>query len=250
MKKQIALLATIIAASGFTAFGQGYVQFQTATKDVWDEFTTSGSGIIPVTPDIDVALLWAATGTSDQLSAVAGASSQYGLRGQAAASQVATNGVTSVGSANPFSTITTMLGAGWNWATNVSTGTAGVGTIAVAAETAAGAITYTGGLSGSPQFQIGGTTAGSTYELIAVAWNASASSFSAATDVGWSNPINYVTGATSSDVNGLTQLQSELSGGNPAGENQFGVAAVPEPTTLALAGLGGLSMLFLRRRKS
>jgi hypothetical protein len=30
----------------------------------------------------------------------------------------------------------------------------------------------------------------------------------------------------------------------------YGVAAVPEPASLALAGLGGLSMLFLRRRKA
>jgi len=33
------------------------------------------------------------------------------------------------------------------------------------------------------------------------------------------------------------------------GISQFTLYAVPEPATLALAGLGGISMLFLRRRK-
>jgi len=36
----------------------------------------------------------------------------------------------------------------------------------------------------------------------------------------------------------------------PLGSLTLGVIPTPEPTTLALAGLGGLSMLFLRRRKA
>jgi hypothetical protein len=44
------------------------------------------------------------------------------------------------------------------------------------------------------------------------------------------------TGTPSGDVAGLIQL-------NP-------IASVPEPTTLALAGLGGIATLFLRRRKA
>jgi len=239
MKKQIALLATIIAASGFTAFGQGYITMSASTHDVWDEFTTSGVGANDTL--MDVALLWATSGTADQLTSVG---TQFGLRQGAASDQVATNGVTSVGSANPFSTIATMISSGgWNWATNVSVGSSGVGTIAVGSTLAAGNISYTGGISGTAQYQIGGTTAGSVYELIAIAWNASASSFATATDIGWSNGANYTTGSSQSDLNGQTALSA-------SGENQFGVASVPEPTTLALAGLGGLSMLFLRRRKS
>jgi len=241
MKKQIALLATIIAVSGFTAFGQGFMSLTTGTKDIWDEFTTPGSGVIAA--DMDVAILWAASGTADQLTSV-GTAGNMGLRQGPASNQVATNGVTSVGSANPFSTIATMISSGgWAWATNVTTGTTGVGAIAVGATTSAGIAAYTGGVSGTPQFQVGGTTSGQVIEFVAIAWNASASSFSSASDLGWSNASTYTTGAFQSDVNGDTALSA-------SGENQFGVAAVPEPTTLALAGLGGLSMLFLRRRKA
>src|SRR5262249_40819493 len=38
--------------------------------------------------------------------------------------------------------------------------------------------------------------------------------------------------------------------GNGAYFNSISISPVPEPATLALAGLGGVSMLFLRRRKA
>lgn len=247
MKKQIAILATIVAASGFNAFGQGYFQFNAGTKDVYDEFTTPGVGVLSA--DMTVALLWAASGTSDSLTAVAGSggpsgnTSAYGLRSGTAGVQVATNGVTSVASVNPITTIQNMLGAGWTMAVNASSGTTGFGSIVTAPTAATGLFTYTGGLSGGNDFQIQGTTAGGTYEFIAIAWNASAASYNLASAIGWSNPITVVTGANSTDPNGQLALSA-------IGENQFGVAPVPEPATLALAGLGGLSMLFLRRRKA
>jgi len=48
---------------------------------------------------------------------------------------------------------------------------------------------------------------------------------------------------------GSAQTQLAGSGGLPT-VDAVTLVSVPEPTTLALAGLGGISMLFLRRRKS
>jgi hypothetical protein len=45
MKKQIAILSTIIAASGMSAFGQGYFNFLSSGSHVYDEFTTPGTGV-------------------------------------------------------------------------------------------------------------------------------------------------------------------------------------------------------------
>ena len=105
------------------------------------------------------------------------------------------------------------------------------------------------GASGNSLFgqtQFSGTTGGSAYELIVVAWNASAGTGALVngtyTDVGWSNPFGYTAGAAPTDPNGQTQLSVNM--------NQFGVAqVVPEPGTLALAAIGGASLLMFRRKK-
>jgi len=242
MKKQIALLATLIAACGFTAtaFGQDWITINTSAKVVWDNYNGSGSSTTPTIDNagsgtLDAILLWAPTGTSDQLPSVG---TSFGLGGTGTAlDQVATNAL-SVGSANPISTINAMLGAGWKIASDVNNNN----TNAIAnngGATAKGEVEYN---SGSP-FEVTGLTgaSGSSIEEILVAYNATASSWLTASDLGWSNPFSNIIGTSSGDPN-ATQEQALA--------NQFGVAAVPEPATLALAGLGGLSMLFLRRRKS
>jgi len=249
MKKQIALLATIIVASGFSAFGQDWVTIGTASsKFVYDEFTTPSVGVVAGANDINIEVLWAPVGTSDPLTSV-GTTGNMGLNGSAANDQVATNGVTSVG--NPIATITSMLAGSWQLVTNLSSGS-GSATTGLLVDTTTG---VQGGKTGGQITQFNGgspiqitTTAtgatGSSIEMIILGLNGSATSYLTAADLGWSNPFSNPIGLTQGDVNSDT-LQSA------SGEmNMFGVAAVPEPTTLALAGLGGLSMLFLRRRKS
>jgi len=61
--------------------------------------------------------------------------------------------------------------------------------------------------------------------------------------------FGYETGAFATP-NGAANGASLLTLGYPNGSLTLYALQVPEPTTLALAGLGGLSMLFLRRRKS
>jgi hypothetical protein len=240
MKKQIAILATVLAASGFTAFGQGYMTIgSSAGKLIWDDFTTPGVGVVD--DNMDFTVLFAATGTADLLSSVGGTANQYGLGGTAASNQVATNGVASVGAVNPFAEISSMLSGGWQVVTNESAlGSMAVGTLVGSGKTA-GTFSYNGG--DNFEFNGGSSTVEVTYDFIVLAWDSTSSTYVGAADLGWSNPFKYVTGSTSGDGAGLI----DLNGGTM---NQFGVAAVPEPTTLALAGLGGLSMLFLRRRKA
>jgi len=259
MKKQIAILATVIAASGFTAYGQDYITFGTAADlYVYDEFTTPGTGLVS-NGNIDVAFLWnsstALSGASaDLLPGVPGTSSQYGLKGSGSAlDQVATNGVSSVGAANPLSTIASMLSAGWQLGQNLNSGVGSAATGTVISPTAIITGTKGGGIAqynGGDAFEISASTSGTpasdggNIEMVMIAWNASAgANYQNASDVGWSDPFTEEFGTSDGDldVGGLE------SGG---GLNQFGVAPVPEPTTLALAGLGGLSMLFLRRRKA
>jgi hypothetical protein len=241
MKKQIAILATLIAASGFTAFGQDYLQFnQAGTKLVWDESTTPGVGVEPGTVgEYEMAFLWAPVATADDLSNL-GNAGNFGLNGTGAASdQVATNTVasTAVGVAE----IQTMLGAGWNIGEVF-----GGSTIIETTTSTKGSMTA---YNGSAPVELAGTSgnnSGTDIEMIFIAWNASATlgsgatTFSSVADLGWSNPFNEEVGSSAGDANA----------GSETAVNDFGVAPTPEPTTLALAGLGGLSMLFLRRRKA
>ena len=233
MKKQIAILALAAVSSAFSVFGQGYVNMSTSTHRLYDQFTTPGVGVYGTT--IDYAIYWALVSTADPLSAVPGAGSQYGQGGGAAVQQVATNGVasnTGTGAGNINALLTAngfTLGRDFAMSSN-----------AVSSTTAASAANY-------GQFQMSGTTAGNTYELIMVGWNASAGASAILNGtyaaIGWSNPFNYLTGTSASDPNGQTLLSS-------SGMNQFGIApVVPEPGTLALAALGGASLLAFRRKK-
>jgi hypothetical protein len=94
---------------------------------------------------------------------------------------------------------------------------------------------------------------GTSYSLALVGWSANLGSTWAAVAAqlqsgNWVTPAGFF-GYETATVN----PSSAVPGNTPTamfGNNTFVVSSVPEPTTLALAGLGGLSMLFLRRRKS
>jgi len=227
----------LVAVGGFSAFGQGWMTFDGAVGRVYDEFTTAGVGI-RAPSDVNVAFLWAATGTADPLTLVNGtggpSSDGQGRGGNATPTlQVATNGVASV--ASQWGTITSMLSSGWSWGKDQNAGNV----IAIANGTS-GAYVY-----GSNPLELLGSTAGASYEIIAVAWDAASGATVPVSSLamGWSNPFVYITGTSAGDPVATTFFSQ-------SGVNQFGVASVPEPTTLAFGALGGLSLLLMRRKKS
>ena len=79
---------------------------------------------------------------------------------------------------------------------------------------------------------------GATVTLMVVAYNGA--SYALATDRGHSAAFTIATSDSSSPT--PVRIGTVM----PA----FSVAAVPEPTTMALAGLGGLSLLLFRRKQS
>lgn len=220
MKKQIAILATILAAGGLSALGQGYVNFTSSPHDVYDAFTSGTATYAP--GDVEATFLWSSTGANDLLSA----------------------GIPTTGGSvtSGWSDIATMIASGtWSVANNATTAAE-----ADVADHASG-VTIGGIGYGSFDLNMGSVAAGSTITMVVVGWDnltggttlESAEAANAA--LGWSSAFSYTTGASSS-----TPVDTL----NTAGFTAFGVSPTPEPTTLALAGLGGLSMLFLRRRKA
>ncbi len=232
MKSRIGILALLIVATGFSAHGQAWMSFDTGAHQVYDEYTTPGVGVRSA-GTVDAGFLWAATGTTDPLPSVG---TQFGLGQEPAVQQVATNGVSQI--LNEWSTITSMLSSGWHIAYDLSDGN-----VPATATTgpSVGTVTYNGDYS----FALAGSTAEDMYEIVVIGWDVG-SGLSAIVNqsslaLGWSNPFTFQTGVSDNDPNGLGSF-------NFSGMNQFGVAPVPEPSTLALAGVGGLSLLLFRRR--
>jgi PEP-CTERM motif len=238
MKKPIAILGALVAASTLSAFGQDWITFEVSSKTIWDNiggvttFDPAGAG------KIDAILLWAPVGTPDDLPSYG---TEFGLRGTGIAlDQVATN--LTAAELYPGQYVNTMLDSGWNIAEDMNAGDA----IAVATEApglASGQVAYnsSGGIASS--FEVSGVTlsSGSSIQEIVLAYDSDAGSWLTGYAYGWSNPFDNTVGTSAADPY-AESIQSSA--------NQFAVVTGPEPTTLALAGLGGLSMLFLRRRKA
>ena len=217
--KKLVLLSTIMASlAGISAFGQGYFQFTTAKSAVYDGFN---GGAAAVSTAVDVAFLWAASGDVPTVEGIL-------------------NGVP-IATTTASSTYTTT--AAWaailndpNFQIGVNSGT---GLQAITASPANGALSYNGGGAFAGPLA---TVPGVAYSLFMIGWDGTyatpALAAAANASVGWS-PVFAYTCATS------TGIPSNFSAAA-----KFGVAGIiPEPTTIALAGLGGLALLGFRRRK-
>jgi len=214
MKKLIAIIA--VASMGFASFGQGYFTFTGSVRGVWDGFTSTPR----LAADMNVGFLYG-TGSS--------------LIGAIAAT-TPTNSVSLPGSTSPAQAWNAILNDP-SYAVAFNSGTSAE---AVTPTGANGAFSYLS--AGS--FGVTGTAAGSTYNIIVFGWSnayaTAALAAAAGSPVGWSAPFSYT---TVSNIGTPTSMPT-------AGLLPFGVVtSVPEPTTIALAGLGGLSLLALRRKK-
>jgi len=247
MKKQIAILASIIAASGFTAFGQDWITVVDAKGGLIQDDFTGSSPANAYSGDVTVEVLWASTTATDPY-----------------AGSTAATGGTAV-----KSDITALLSGGWTLAQNLSSGSgsAALGTVTTTAFGATPTTKNAGEVATyntTEAFEInagtlygGGATgdSGDNIQMLYLVLNGANTSYLNATALGISDPFLNKVGSSAGDGNS-DFVQSgdtdEVTSGT-TGPAQFfvdSVGTVPEPTTLALAGLGGLSMLFLRRRKA
>lgn len=229
MKKQIILAAMLVMAAGSSAFAQGYFNFSTLARFVWDDFTAPAGNAVVAPGNVNVAFLWAST------------------------NNFPTPGIGSTGNSTNDSSLSL---TGNPWGAILTNGDAftlaqdaNSGLIAIVADTASGfgkgAIAYNAGNS----FQVAGTTAGNLYELFIIGWSSAyadpIAAAAANAPVGWSGTFTYASGSTPT----VTASGAPLSTFTGSGAGSFGVSPVPEPTTFALAGLGAAALLIFRRRK-
>jgi hypothetical protein len=218
--KKLILTITLGTAMSCSLFAQGNFIFGTGGNRVDDDWTTPGTGVGNSLDD--VALFIELTGTGATPAVVTAGGGAVGT----SAAQLP-NGLSEA------QAWTDILGdSTFTLATNNGTGLAVLGTT-----TGAGGVLYDSGAT----FTVTGTLAsGFTATVYIVGYDA-ADTFGTG-PVGWSSAFTYTYAA--GPVPGPSSTPGNMNAVTP-----FGVAvSAPEPGTMALAGLGGISMLLFRRR--
>ena len=221
------MTSLVIAAS---AFAQGQVLFTSSGSYIWN----TNSARVSAIGAVDVGFIF-----STSSSAVAGVEGIGGYTG----TPTNTANVTLTSAQNASAWTALLTDPNFQIATNTSTSSTVVETTSAA-----------GGLSGSA-FTLGGTSAsGGTIYIVAFAWQASAGSDpwaaqAAGASLGWSKVFSY--GYVAGPVPGPTGTPVSLNTLTAGWQfGVLGVSSVPEPSTMALAALGGASLLLFRRRSS
>ena len=202
-----------LTVCGLSAFGQGYFMFSGGPGSVWTGTALGGPTRGPAV--YNVAFLW---GTGTPL-----------------VDSFTTLVPTNFPGVFDWSVWTAILSdSNFQLATDSDTGT-----LVVAPVGNNGNFVY----SVSPFPVTGTSSAGGVVQEYVIAWSnlyaTPAAAATAGSVVGWSAPFTYNYTSTIG-----TPLSITASGFLP-----FGAAPIPEPSTLALAGLGSLSLLLFRRRK-
>jgi hypothetical protein len=239
MKKIIALSIVVVSMAAPSVFGQGWMLLSTLKSQVYDGFTTAGTSALTGNPD--VALLWAANNTANPFPV-----GNTLTTGSSTTLSTATGvGYTDAGAWSDIYPSGTIL-SGWTLALDAGEGDGQTaGTPVMLQTTSKGAVTWNGGSA----FGVSGTSASQNIALILLSWNSAYSSPSAAeaagSAIGWSYLSSFLTAASATD-------SVDLSSPTMANFGTFipATTVIPEPATLALAGLSGLSLLFLRRKKA
>jgi len=229
MKKTIIIAATVALAS-VSAFAQGNVSFGGILHGVY----TASTGTYQASQNDNVALLFFATDPTTTINTI--------FAGPATGS--ATNASAGNNSANSGYSTSAAWTALLNGAIQVDGTVASTPAVATITGTI-GTFTYNGGTA----FSADNLTGGTTYSAIEIAWipgtgnnNTIALASAAGAYVGWSKVFSYT--PTTGSVTPTT-LSSSLVGFYGVGGT---VVSAPEPGTMALAALGGASLLLFRRR--
>lgn len=223
MKKIIIIAALVVVGIG--SYAQGNVSVAGAVGGVWNNYTTPGT---PVTTagGFYVSLLFAPDNSVSALSAISSTGS-------------ATNGTTSYSATTAWNDISSDLSSGWF----VLDGTSGSALSIAASGPLKGTFSYNSGSS----WAAANITAGTTYEVYEIAWasgyTTEAAALAADAYVGWSTVFTYT------PTSGANQPTAISPGNNVGYYSIGGAAATPEPTTIALAGLGIAGLVALRRKK-
>jgi hypothetical protein len=216
MKKQLLIVSLLAVATSFNAFSQGFVNDSAGANTV-------KNGVTGANQAGTEAILFAPVGTSDPLGA-----------------GMATSGLTTA--TKPWSTVTGMLSSGWTL--GKISGVEADGTISGAAF-GGGSFAY-----GAGTVQIDGWSS-INESVVVIGWFGASTTLSSAASTlspfGWSTAFTVVSGASSTDPNGTVNFSGQTT---PISAFGMAPAVVPEPTTLALAGLGGAALLAFRRRKA
>jgi hypothetical protein len=208
------LIIMALALTGFSAFGQGYFLFTANKNSVWDNRIAAPGGGHTI-----AAFLWGPADTVGLLGTVGSPTNAF----------------------FPFLAWDHILiDPQFHFATNVTSG-ALVTQPVNATGLQIGGIGYLAGAS----FTVAGTSPGAVYTIYCIAWDSTyATPLNAAAAgspaIGWSNPFQYASGATAA---------SPVVGFSTSGMQPFGVG-IPEPTAVALGGLGVATLLFRRRMPS
>ena len=222
MKKILLIATTVVALSGLTSMGQGYIAFQTPTRGMWDLFTPANAGTPKLAATMNLTFLW---GTGSALITGIGATTP-------------TNNLASQPIFTPAQAWTAILtDPNYRLGLDQNAGNSNP----ILANAANGAASYLAAAS----FPLNLSPAGGTVGVYVIGWDKAfatpAAAQAAGSVVGWSPIFQYALGASS------IATVSTFAG---SGFVPFGVpAVVPEPTTFALAGLGMAAMLVSRRRK-
>ncbi|MEI8289193.1 MAG: PEP-CTERM sorting domain-containing protein [Verrucomicrobiota bacterium] len=221
--KKLVLTLSLVVVTGSSLLAQGNFLFTTTARYVWDNWS---SAAIKGDASNNIAFLWAVSGTPT----VAGV-----------ATSIATNiGVNGLSSANLTTAWTDILtDPNYHFATN-----SGTSALVQVQATGTGAINY---LSAATFGVLGTSSSGGAVQAFVVAWSSAyatpALAAAANAPLGWSSVFTY------NYASSIGTPGNFSSGGLvPFGVTSAAVVA-PEPSTMALAALGGASLLLFRRRK-
>lgn len=223
MKKLLILISMSIVLTTVSTFGQAYFSFY-GRPPVWDDT------VFPATTDagFDVVFLLGTVGETPLVSGIMSGTPTNNLSiyfsNTAAWQDVLTDPNFTIAGTSAGGTVTDYVATG-------NTNRNG-GFFFYSSRTA-------------PDVPVTGTTVGTTYALVVVAWNTEGGALTtpqeaaaAGAPIGWSPVFDYVAGPAPPAI--------PTPGFDPTA---FGIWATPEPTTLTLAGLGAISMIFMRRRE-